>query len=327
MKREIEKSGATSDTRRSVSDAVDAFWDARTGSERRHKTFEHDRWMLDIILDGLGSKRVATLTVKDCDEFLKQIASGQTRRNGATRKPLVRTHVSRTRGMLIRVLDNERRLGFQIRNVAELSAMPATPATSREHLILTPDQLSALLEAAEGALAVFIDLCGRNGLRPQEARAIEWPKVDWSASTLDVGPQMNRQGIIVGPKTPRAPRTIALSDATLTNLEEWRHAQSHARKRAGELWVDTYDLVITTSIGTTIQGKNVVRSIRKLAKKVGISPTIIAYDLRHTAITLQSKHGYSDWELADWAGTSERMINEIYRHRTDKVVGVRPLDL
>ncbi|MFV0525438.1 MAG: hypothetical protein ACK5RL_13180 [Acidimicrobiales bacterium] len=52
---------------------------------------------------------------------------------------------------------------------------------------------------------------------------------------------------------------------------------------------------------------------------------MVPYDLRHTAITLQSKQGYSDWELADWAGTSERMINETYRHRTDKVVGVRPL--
>jgi integrase len=55
--------------------------------------------------------------------------------------------------------------------------------------------------------------------------------------------------------------------------------------------------------------------------------SITPYDLRHTAITLQSKLAYSDWELADWAGTSERMINEVYRHRTDRIVRVRPLDL
>ena len=71
------------------------------------------------------------------------------------------------------------------------------------------------------------------------------------------------------------------------------------------------------------------RSLERLSAQVGLTPAIIPYDLRHTAITLQSKPelGYSDWELADWAGTSERMINEAYRHRTDRVVGVRPVDL
>ncbi len=64
-----------------------------------------------------------------------------------------------------------------------------------------------------------------------------------------------------------------------------------------------------------------------MSTKLGFDPPLIPYDLRHTAITLQSgsKLGYSDWELADWAGTSERMINEVYRHRTDRVVPVRPV--
>lgn len=68
------------------------------------------------------------------------------------------------------------------------------------------------------------------------------------------------------------------------------------------------------------------RYLQRVSKAIGIQEGIIAYDLRHTAITMQSKRDYSDWELADWAGTSERMINEVYRHRTDRVVGVRPLE-
>jgi len=106
------------------------------------------------------------------------------------------------------------------------------------------------------------------------------------------------------------------------------------KDRAGELWWSEYDLVVTTRIGTTLGSRNLARSVGRTAQEVGITPAtegqisaLVPYDLRHTAITLQSKLGYSDWELADWAGTSERMVNEVYRHRTDRVVGVRPVRL
>jgi integrase len=120
---------------------------------------------------------------------------------------------------------------------------------------------------------------------------------------------MNRKGDIVGPKTARAPRTIRIGLKTIERLGQWRDEQVGKRVRAGELWVARYDLVVSTRVGTTITGDNAGRYLERMSKVLGIDPAIIPYDLRHTAITLQSKRGYSDWELADWAGTSERMIN------------------
>lgn len=46
---------------------------------------------------------------------------------------------------------------------------------------------------------------------------------------------------------------------------------------------------------------------------------IVPYELRHTAITLQLDAGSAAWRVADWAGTSERMIEQIYRHRLTRV--------
>lgn len=329
MRSEVERNGSTADSRRSVADAVESYWQARQGAGRTDDTLERDRWMLDTITEGLGQKRVATLSVLDCDAFLNEVAQGLRRPDGSRRKPFVREHVSRTRSMLRRVLDNEVRLGLFARNVADLSVLPETRKAAREHRILTPSELASLLEAASGPTAVFIDLMGRNGLRPQEARALQWPAIDFDDKTLDAGPQMNRKGVIVGPKTPRADRTIHLDQSTVAVLEEWRTEQAAQRERADELWDTPYDLIITTRVGTSISGGNMARTIDRLSKRLDIDPPIIPYDLRHTAITLQSKSelGYSDWELADWAGTSERMINEVYRHRTDRVVGVRPIDL
>jgi integrase len=327
MRQDMERNGAVADNRRTVAEAIQSFWDTRQGANRRDDTFERDRWMLDMIQEGLGRSRVGSLSVGDCDAFLVQIATGIERADRSRRQPLVREHVSRTRSMLRRVLKNEVRLGYAVRNVAELAEMPATGAQSRAHVILSPAELLRLLTAAKGVMVAFTELCGRNGLRPQEARAIEWSAVDLDEGTLNVGPQMDRSGIIVGPKTPRAPRTIALAPETVGALTRWKQEQHAIRTAAGTHWDDTYDLVITTRVGTTIAGGNARRSLRKLASKVGINASITPYDLRHTAITLQSKLAYSDWELADWAGTSERMINEVYRHRTDRIVRVRPLDL
>jgi hypothetical protein len=41
---------------------------------------------------------------------------------------------------------------------------------------------------------------------------------------------------------------------------------------------------------------------------------------------MQADAGRSSWELADWAGTSEAMINQTYRHRLRRVSAVLPVD-
>ncbi len=53
----------------------------------------------------------------------------------------------------------------------------------------------------------------------------------------------------------------------------------------------------------------------------------LPYELRHTAITFQLDQGAEVWEAADWAGTSERMIELIYRHRIGRVARLYPLPL
>jgi hypothetical protein len=51
MRKELDQHGAPTDRRRSVTDAVEAYWQARQGAERSTGTFERDRWMLDTIVE------------------------------------------------------------------------------------------------------------------------------------------------------------------------------------------------------------------------------------------------------------------------------------
>ena len=76
MRKELEQHGAPTDRRRSVAHAVEDYWRTRQGAERAAGTFERDRWMLDTIVEALGQKRVASLSVGDCDEFLVAVATG-----------------------------------------------------------------------------------------------------------------------------------------------------------------------------------------------------------------------------------------------------------
>ena len=134
--------GGLADKRRRITEALEAYWKMRQGKALASKTLELDRWMLDLIDVGLGRRRVAKLTVADCDQFLETVVAGLTV-DGAKRKPLGRTSLSRLRGTLISVVRNDVRLGFVNRNLAELSVLPAdwsqrfTPSrSSRRSLVV-----------------------------------------------------------------------------------------------------------------------------------------------------------------------------------------------
>jgi integrase len=63
-----------------------------------------------------------------------------------------------------------------------------------------------------------------------------------------------------------------------------------------------------------------------LAERIGLGD-LTPYELRHTAITHQVEAGHSASTVADWAGTSERMIYQHYRHQLREIVDLQPPEL
>ena len=60
-------------------------------------------------------------------------------------------------------------------------------------------------------------------------------------------------------------------------------------------------------------------------KEAGID-RFVPYELRHSAITFQIDAGHETWQVSDWAGTSGRMIEDIYRHRLQTVSEIGPVE-
>lgn len=100
--------------------------------------------------------------------------------------------------MLVAVLRNEVRMSAVPQNVAELSVLPQVEKRRRrqkeDRRALSRDELRLLLTKSSGAVGVFIDLSGRNGLRPAEARARLWSDLDLDRGLLKVELQMDEDG-------------------------------------------------------------------------------------------------------------------------------------
>lgn len=148
-----------------------------------------------------------------------------------------------------------------------------------------------------------------------------WSAVDWDAGVIAVGSRLNRSNEMIGPKTRAAERSLRLGDDALGLLQRWRAEQEEQRALAGPAWVDM-DLVASSSIGTAVSYWAIPQGLHALCERVGISPAVSPYELRHTAVSFQAEAGHSAWAIADWAGTSERMIADVYRH---KLLGTSPL--
>ncbi len=319
MQAELSSTGDIVDRDRRVSATLADFYKVREAKQIAPRTLELDRWMLGVIEDIIGNRRIIDLSVADVDRFLALAAQGQSGR------PIGRSSLRRIRSTLVAAIKNDMRLGIVHRNVADLSVMPGGLSEKAERRALSIDELNRLCQAATGATAILVDLTGRNGLRPSEARAMRWQFVDLENLTMTVRAQLSSKAEFVEPKTRKAYRTIRIDEVTADKLRRWREHQDVQRVAAGQYWQDL-DLIAATSSGRPIQRHNFCRSVRVLCSRLGIDPPIAPYELRHTAISIQAEAGHAAFHIADWAGTSERMISGVYRHKLVDVVDLGPVN-
>lgn len=312
LRDELRRTGTVADANRTIAEAVETFRSGRPPSP-------NDDWLLGLVLSGLGGRKVKRLSVVDCDAFLADCANGV---HG--NRPIGASHLRRVKQRLTAVLRNEVRLGMVMNNVAEVAQLPTTDVEPKERRSLTIDELRRLLDVADGAIGVLIDLCGRNGLRPAEARALRWQDVRLDQGELEITGQMDRTNSR-GPvkRAANAARTIGIDQATVDRLNEWKQARSRLQKSARLAWTEL-DFVGVGATGQPVGREAFAIAMRGLCEAAEVAPHVTPYELRHTAISQQADAGRTSWEIADWAGTSESMISSRYRHRLRRVSRLLP---
>jgi integrase len=130
------------------------------------------------------------------------------------------------------------------------------------------------------------------GLRPGEAFGLKWADLD--GRTIRVQRALKRpsdkgeEWRLEVPKTPKAIRSVPLSDRTLQAIREWRAKQAAERLKLGKYWADGCDpdMMFTNPDGTYLRLSNLHRRhFKPLLKRAGL-PDMRLYDLRHSAASL-----------------------------------------
>jgi integrase len=111
------------------------------------------------------------------------------------------------------------------------------------------------------------------GARRGEILGMERQHFDWSRSTVSIVrtvSEIDNKLVVSDPKTPRSRRVIPLPKIVVDALEVDKRASG---------------FVFTTSAGTPVAPRNLVRHFHEVSEEQGL-PRIRFHDLRHTAATI-----------------------------------------
>jgi integrase len=188
-----------------------------------------------------------------------------------------------THAVLHRAIKQATRWGLVPRNVCEDVDRPQLKRDEIQPL--DREQTRKLLQSAEGdRLHALYVMAVTAGLRPGEMLALRWSDVDLEAGTLRINRALSDSEFVT-PKTPRSRRKIELSNTARAILRAHRKRQLEEQMQKAGLWED-HGLVFSSTIGTPLSPRNVVRSFKALLKLAGLPTSTRLYDLRHTCATL-----------------------------------------
>ena len=269
------------------------------------------------IIPGLGHHRLDKLTAVHIRAFLREKS---TQTSPRTKRPLSSRTLQYLHAVLRLALEQARREDLVARNVAGLVAGPKVQRNEIQPL--TPAEAAQLFAAAaEDRLSPLWLLVTALGLRRGEALALRWEDVDLDRGHLHVRATLQRlDGALVRadmPKTKSSRRALPLPEVVVEALRAHRAAQLQERL-ASRAWVDQA-LVFTTSIGTPLEPRNVLRSFHALCDRAEVRRVRI-HDLRHAAASFLLLQGVDMRVVMGTLGHSRlATTSDLYTHLLEPV--------
>ncbi len=207
------------------------------------------------------------------------------------------------------------RWGYVNRNVAALSRSPKVPRG--EGRTLSPEQARRFLDVLQGHRnEALYALMLSTGLRRGEALGLKWTDLDEAEGVLRVTRQLRRADaglVIVDTKTALSRRGVNLAPPMIELLRARRTVQRVEFEALGRVCADS-DFIFTTSTGTPLDPRNLLREFKGLCMKAGLGDWHV-HELRHSAASLMLAQGVPLQVVSRVLGhASIRMTADVYGH-------------
>jgi len=286
------------------------FPDMLRAKGRAETTIDSYGWIIKKYVEPeLGTIPLTKLTQIDLNEFMaRKLNAGLSHRTVQICHAVIRSALSAAL-----------KAGLVNRNVAKLCEVPTKRGGSSSIVPLTLEQARRFLAAVAGhRLQAIYSVALSLGLRRGEALGLAWSAVDLDAGTVAVTQTVKRikgKGLLIEriAKTPKSLRMLPLPSFALRVLVEHKERQARERTFAGDAWRE-HGLVFTSSIGTPVDPRNLVRNFHGILKSLGIERRRF-HDLRHTAASLLIAQGATLHEVKEVLGHAQiRLTSDLYGH-------------
>lgn len=221
-------------------------------------------------------------------------------------------------GLLMQVLESEKRQGKLVRNVAEL--VDRVPADPKQFRTFTEKEILRVIDyqsrdRARWVLALY-------GLRRGEVAGLRWENVDLKAGTVAIVENrvaVGKEAIVGTPKSTASRRTLPLPDDALAALKVARKAQTAEKLLLGEDYVDSGYVACNEGVEPLTPATLSFRWGRML-DGLG-SERVRLHDARHSCATLMHLRGVPIAVIAAWLGHSSAAFTmATYAHSQDEAL-------
>lgn len=222
--------------------------------------------------------------------------------------------IKETHKALVNIFNQAVKLQVLVQNV--VTAVEAPKHKPREMNIWTQEQVQQFLKTIESTPYELIYVLALNtGMRQGELLGLLWDDIDFEKKVIKVRHTVipGLEGVQESTKTASSRRVIELSDTVISQLKKHKALQSEKRLKLGSGY-QNLKLVNASSVGTTINNKNLRRNFNSLIAKANV-PCICFHELRHTHASLMLQLGVNVKVISERLGhASTKITLDLYSH-------------
>jgi integrase len=167
--------------------------------------------------------------------------------------------------------------------------------------------LAAAREHTPAYFPIFFAM-SRSGLRPSEARALQWGDYDPSRQVLMIRRTFGLRDILGAPKTRQSRRDVDVSPQLAEVLKRQRKAQAEVKLAGRQAELPEY--IFTEPEGGPLARRSFERAFAVVIRKAGLGPQHSPKSLRHTYASLMISEGANLLYVARQLGHASVAITE-----------------